>query len=228
MTTLILLRHGESQWNKLNLFTGWVDVPLSRKGVEEALKAGETIMDIPIQVIFTTPLIRAIMTAQLAMLSHHSGKIPVIQHPGEGKMEEWARIYSDDTLDNTIPVIRAWELNERMYGALQGLNKAETAKKYGAEQVHLWRRSYAVPPPEGESLEMTAARSIPYFREKIVPYLKESKNVLVSAHGNSLRSIIMYLDGLNKEEVLSLELPTGQPMIYQYNQGSFDRMSDAF
>lgn len=227
MTTLILLRHGESQWNKLNLFTGWVDVPLSRNGVEEALKAGETIMDIPIHVIFTTPLIRAIMTAQLAMLSHHSGKIPVIQHPGEGKMEEWARIHSDDALDNTIPVIRAWELNERMYGALQGLNKAETAKKYGAEQVHIWRRSYDVPPPEGESLEMTAARSIPYFREKIVPYLKESKNVLVSAHGNSLRSIIMYLDGLNKEEVLSLELPTGQPIIYQYDQGSFDRMSDA-
>lgn len=224
MSKLILLRHGESQWNRLNLFTGWVDVPLSEKGVEEAIEAGKAISDIPIHVIITTPLIRALMTAELAMIHHHSGKIPIIQHPGESKMEEWGRVYSEEARENSIPIIRTQELNERMYGALQGFNKAETAKKFGEEQVHTWRRSYDVPPPDGESLEMTAGRSIPYFKESVIPYLKESKNVLISAHGNSLRSIIMYLDGLNKEEVLRLELPTGKPILYEYQQGNFTKL----
>jgi 2,3-bisphosphoglycerate-dependent phosphoglycerate mutase len=223
MAKLILMRHGQSQWNLYNLFTGWVDIPLSPKGVEESLEGGRIIKDEPIDLIFTSSLIRAQMTAMLAMTVHHSGKVPVIMHPGEGFLEEWAGIYSEETLAQTIPVIRAWQLNERMYGELQGVNKADMAEKYGAEQVHIWRRSFDVPPPNGESLEMTAARSIPYFDEVIVPYLAEGKNIFIAAHGNSLRSIMMELDGLTKEEVVSLELATGLPVIYEYQQGVYTK-----
>lgn len=219
MNKLILMRHGESEWNKQNLFTGWVDVPLSEKGVEEALAAGELIKNIPIDIIVTTTLIRAQMTALLAMIHHSSGKVPVIIHEGE----EWGRIYSEETKHKCIPVICCFELNERMYGELQGLNKAETAEKFGADQVKLWRRSFDIAPPNGESLKMTAARSIPYFKEKIVPMLKNKDNVFVSAHGNSLRSIIMYLDNLTEDEVLHLEIPTGKPIIYIHNEGKIVR-----
>ncbi len=225
MTHLILLRHGQSEWNRLNLFTGWVDIPLSQQGVEEAFAAGRIIQDTPIDIIITTTLIRAQMTAMLAMINHHSGKVPVILHEGEGKLEEWGKIYSETSREKVIPVWRAWELNERMYGELQGLDKAETARKYGADQVKLWRRSYETCPPNGECLAMTAARSIPYFKTRIIPLLKAGKNVLVSAHGNSLRSIIMYLDGLSKEEVLQLELPTGAPIFYRYDAGNCTRIT---
>ncbi len=221
MTTLILLRHGQSEWNKLNLFTGWVDVPLSKKGIDEALAAGMIIRNIPIDVIVTTTLMRAQMTAMLAMVNHSSGKIPVIMHPEEGKLEEWAKIYSEAAQEECIPVLRAWELNERMYGELQGLNKAETAERFGADQVKKWRRSYDTCPPNGESLAMTADRAIPYFTENIVPLLQANQNVLVSAHGNSLRAIIMYLDGLSHEEVVNLELPTGLPILYDYDNNGF-------
>lgn len=223
MTKLILLRHGQSKWNQLNFFTGWVDVPLSDVGIKEALDAGQKIKDIPIDVIITTTLVRAQMTAFLAMSEHSSGKVPVVLHPGEGKLEEWGKIWGEEAKRETIPVIRCWELNERMYGELQGMNKAETMQKFGKEQVHIWRRSYDTPPPNGESLAMTAARSIPYFKDKIVPFLKEGKNVFVSAHGNSLRSIIMYLDGLSTEEVLHLELATGIPVLYEYSNGAFTK-----
>lgn len=219
MGRLILLRHGQSSWNQRNLFTGWVDVPLSPLGIQEALDAGKRIQDLPIDVMITTPLVRAMMTAMLAMSVHKSGKVPVVLHSGEGKMEEWGKIYSEETRKECIPVIVAWQLNERMYGELQGLNKAETAEKFGADQVKLWRRSFDIPPPKGESLAMTAARSIPYFEEQVVPYLKQGKNVLITAHGNSLRSIIMKLDGLTQEEVLHLELATGVPVIYDFVDG---------
>jgi 2,3-bisphosphoglycerate-dependent phosphoglycerate mutase len=223
MTKLILMRHGESLWNKLNLFTGWVDVPLSEKGVQEALQAGEMIKDLPIDIVITTVLVRAQMTAFLALLSHHSGKVPVVLHPGEGKIEEWGTIHSEEARQQTIPVIRCWELNERMYGDLQGLNKAEMVRLYGAEQVQRWRRSYREAPPNGESLEMTAARSIPYFQERVVPLLQQGRNVFISAHGNSLRSIIMVLDHLSEEEVVKLEIATGMPIIYDYMDGQFQR-----
>jgi 2,3-bisphosphoglycerate-dependent phosphoglycerate mutase len=223
MGKLILMRHGQSEWNKHNLFTGWVDIPLSSKGIDEALKGGELIRNLPIDVIITTTLIRAQMTAMLAMSKHKSGKVPVILHPGEGKLEEWGRIFSKEAEEQTIPVIRCWELNERMYGELQGLNKAETAEKFGADQVKLWRRSYDIAPPEGESLAMTAARSIPYFNDKVLPFIKKGLNVFISAHGNSLRSIIMSLEGLSKEEVLHLELETGAPIVYQYQNGCFKK-----
>lgn len=221
MPKLIMMRHGESCWNQRNLFTGWVDVPLSQKGIEEALEGGKKIKDYPIDIIITTTLVRAQMTAFLAMSVHHSGKVPVVMHPGEGRLEAWAQIYGAEAKAHSIPVIYCWELNERMYGELQGLNKAETAQKFGADQVKVWRRSYDTAPPNGESLAMTAERSIPYFKDKVVPFLAQGRNVFISAHGNSLRSICMYLDNLSKEEVLHLEIPTGQPIIYDYANGNF-------
>ena len=153
MAKLIMVRHGESKWNRLNLFTGWVDVPLSTKGVEEALTCGEQIKDFPVDIIFTSTLVRAIMTGMLIMTKHHSGKVPVIQHPGEGKIDEGPGIYSPKAEKaETVPVFCAWELNERMYGELQGLNKAETAEKYGAEQVKIWRRASTLLHPMAKAL----------------------------------------------------------------------------
>jgi 2,3-bisphosphoglycerate-dependent phosphoglycerate mutase len=187
MPKLILLRHGESQWNLENRFTGWVDVELTAKGEEEAKRAGELIADIPIDKVYTSVLKRAINTANIALTV--SGR-------------------------PDLPIERDQALNERHYGDLQGLNKAETAKQYGDEQVHIWRRSYDVPPPNGESLKDTAARTIPYFETKILPEIEGGKNVLIVAHGNSLRSIVMYLDKLTKEQVLELNIPTGTPLVY--------------
>jgi 2,3-bisphosphoglycerate-dependent phosphoglycerate mutase len=221
LTKLILMRHGQSIWNKHNLFTGWVDIPLSEEGIEESIQGGKKIRDLPIDVIFTSSLIRAHMTVVLALLHHSSGKIPIFQHPGQGKLEDWAKIYSEEAKKNTWPVYMAWELNERMYGKLQGLNKAETAKKFGDEQVQIWRRSYATIPPDGESLEMTVARALPYFKQKVVPHLEKGENVFISAHGNSLRGIVMHLDGLSKEEVVKLEIATGDPLIYSYDRGKW-------
>lgn len=223
--TLILMRHGESQWNRHNQFTGWVDVPLTEKGVQEAIEGGRRIADFPIDVIYTSTLIRAQMTLMLAMLHHHSGKVPVIQHPEGSKMQDWGEIYSQEAKAATIPVHCAWQLNERMYGELQGLNKAETAEKFGKEQVHIWRRSYDTPPPEGESLQLTAERTLPYFKETILPELSQGRHVFISAHGNSLRSIVMELDSLSPEEVLQLEIPTGQPIVYTYSDQRFQKVT---
>lgn len=221
MSKLIMMRHGQSKWNELNLFTGWVDIPLSELGIQEAVEGGKKIKDIPIDIIYTSSLIRAIMTAMIVMNHHSSGKVPVILHPGEGKLEEWANIYNEESKKTCIPTIRAWELNERMYGELQGLNKAETMEKFGKEQVRIWRRSFDTPPPHGESLKMTSERSIPYFKKQILPHLVKGENVFISAHGNSLRSIVMYLDNLTKEEVLNLELTTGEPIIYTFVDGQY-------
>lgn len=202
MAKLILLRHGESQWNLENRFTGWVDVPLSPRGEEEARKAGEKLKNIQIDKRYTSVLKRAIDTDLIAM--EVAGKL-------------------------NVPVERDKALNERHYGALQGLNKEETAQKYGKEQVHLWRRSYDIAPPKdvtplnpdgiSESLKDTAERVIPYFLNKIKPDLDEGLNVLVTAHGNSLRALVMYLDGLTKEEVLELNIPTGVPIVYEFEDG---------
>jgi 2,3-bisphosphoglycerate-dependent phosphoglycerate mutase len=213
---LILMRHGQSEWNRLNLFTGWVDIPLSVKGVEEAIEGGKRIAHVPVDVIFTSSLIRAQMTAMLAMMSHSSGKVPCVQHPNEGKLGEWAQVYSDVAKESCIPVYNAWQLNERMYGKLQGLNKQETKDKFGEEQVQIWRRSFDQAPPEGESLKMTAARTIPYFQEEIMPLLKQGTNVFISAHGNSLRSIVMFLDHLTEDQVVKLEIATGEPLLYTF------------
>lgn len=225
MSKLILMRHGQSRWNELNLFTGWVDVPLSAKGIEESIEGGKALKDIPIDIIFTSSLMRAQQTAMLVMLQHHSEKVPVIQHTGQGKLDEWALIYSEQTRKQTVPVYCAWQINERMYGKLQGLNKAETIEKYGKEQVHIWRRSYDIAPPEGESLKDTAERAVPFFKNEIVPVLKKELNVFVSAHGNSLRAIIMYLDHLSPEQIVKLEIATGEPIIYEYKDHKFMKQS---
>ncbi|GLT37231.1 hypothetical protein SLA2020_115630 [Shorea laevis] len=220
---LILIRHGESLWNEKNLFTGCVDVPLTKKGVEEAIEAGKRISNIPVDLIFTSSLIRAQMTAMLAMTQHRRRKVPIIIHNESDQARTWSQIYSQDTIKQSIPVIAAWQLNERMYGELQGLNKQETADRFGKEKVHEWRRSYDIPPPNGESLEMCAQRAVAYFKENIEPQLLSGKNVMIAAHGNSLRSIIMYLDQLTSQEVISLELSTGIPMLYIFKEGKFIR-----
>lgn len=224
MAELTLIRHGQSLWNLQNLFTGWVDVPLSEQGITEALAAGDTLKNKRFDVVYVSTLIRAVQTAMMILAKNTAGKTPILQKTAdateeERKIQEWSKIYSDATTSNSLPVYQAWQLNERYYGGLQGLNKDETVQKYGAEQVKIWRRSYDVPPPQGESLKDTAARTIPWFESVIVPQLKAGKNILVAAHGNSLRSIIMFIDKLSESQVLELELKTGHPVLYSYKDG---------
>lgn len=217
-TKLILMRHGQSAWNKKNLFTGWVDIPLNQKGVEEALSGGEKISHLPIDKIFTSTLIRAQMTVVFALFPHQSGKVPRFLHQ---EKKEWSEVYGEKAIQETIPVTLAWELNERMYGELQGLDKGETARLFGEEQVHRWRRSFDEAPPRGESLAMTARRAIPYFEKEILPCIKKGENVFIAAHGNSLRALVMHLDGLSKEDVMRLEIATGEPLVYTYAAGQW-------
>lgn len=192
MAKLVLLRHGQSTWNLENKFTGWVDVDLTPQGEAEAEEAGKKIAlaGIHIDQAFTSVLKRAIETLELCL--HAAGQ-------------------------TGIPVEYDQALNERHYGDLQGLNKAETAEKFGEAQVKLWRRSYSVRPPNGESLEDTSKRTLPYFEAKIIPALKAGKSVLISAHGNSLRAIVMRLDSLSEEEVLALNIPNGVPIVYDFD-----------
>ena len=189
MSILVLVRHGESQWNLENRFTGWVDVPLSEKGLREAQAAGVRLNNenIHFDAAFTSELQRAQNTLKLIL-----GEIG----------------------QSAIPIEMSQALNERHYGDLQGLDKAETAKKFGDEQVKIWRRSYDIAPPGGESLKDTAARTLPYFESKILPELKKGRNVIIAAHGNSLRSIVMHLEKLTREQVLELNLATAVPVIY--------------
>jgi 2,3-bisphosphoglycerate-dependent phosphoglycerate mutase len=200
MPNLILIRHGESQWNLENRFTGWVDVPLSPKGEQEAKAAGEKLKGYKFDKAFTSKLQRANNTLKF-----------ILQASGQ----------------ENIPTEFDTALNERHYGALQGLNKAETAVKYGEDQVKIWRRSYDIPPPtdktelnpegKSESLKDTAARTLPYWEKNIFPEIKNGKNIIVAAHGNSLRSIVMHLDKLTKEQVLELNIPTGAPLLYVFD-----------
>jgi 2,3-bisphosphoglycerate-dependent phosphoglycerate mutase len=188
MPILILLRHGQSVWNLENRFTGWVDVDLSPQGESEARHAGELLRPFQIDYLFTSVLKRATRTAELALAVAEK---------------------------HDIPTERDQALNERHYGDLQGLNKDDIGRQYGEQQLKIWRRSYDVPPPNGESLKDTQARSVPYFQQKVLPRLREGKNVLIAAHGNSLRSIVMFLENLTKEEVLELNIPTGNPLVYE-------------
>jgi len=188
MARLVLLRHGESQWNLENRFTGWVDVPLTPRGVQEAKNAGDKLRGFTFDRAFTSVLVRANETLRLAL---------------------------EAIGQSNIPVEKDKALNERMYGELQGLNKAETAKKYGEAQVKIWRRSYDVPPPGGESLKDTAERVLPYYEQTIKPYLLKGETILVAAHGNSLRALIMELEQLSREQVLELNIPTGAPLLYE-------------
>ena len=217
MMKLVLVRHGESEWNKLNLFTGWTDVDLSEKGHEEAIQGGRILREegFDFDVAYTSRLKRAIHT-----LNH----------------------ILDELDRNWIPVYKCWELNERHYGALQGLNKAETAAKYGDEQVKIWRRSYDVTPPElapdderaprnqamfrdipaeklplTESLEITVARAVPFFNEVIKPQMLAGKRVIIAAHGNSLRALVKYFDDMTPEQIIGVNIPTGVPLVYEFD-----------
>lgn len=221
--SLILLRHGASVWNEKNLFTGWVDIPLSNIGVQESLKAGQQIANLSIDIIFTSSLIRAQMTAMLAMMNHSSKKVPCILHSKESSFKEMSNIYSEKISQETIPMITAWELNERMYGQLQGKNKDEMCQEFGTEQVKLWRRGFDNIPPGGESLKMTSERTLPYFQKEILTQLDKGKHVLIVAHGNSLRSITMALENLSSKEVIELEFSTGVPCVYEWVEKKWRR-----
>jgi 2,3-bisphosphoglycerate-dependent phosphoglycerate mutase len=188
--SLVLVRHGQSEWNEKNLFTGWKDPGLTAKGVEEAKSAGIQLRTEGFQfdVMFTSDLLRAQKTGEI-----------ILKELGV----------------TNLPVIKNQALNERDYGDLSGLNKDEAREKWGDEQVHIWRRSFDSPPPGGESLKGTAERVLPYFKKEILPQLLEGKNILIAAHGNSLRSLVMELDQLTKEQVVKLEIATGDPIYYE-------------
>lgn len=193
MASLVLVRHGQSQWNEKNLFTGWKDPDLTEKGEKEAKEAGLALKEsgYKFDIMFTSVLLRAKRTGNL-----------ILEQMGQEDLK---------TFENEA-------LNERNYGDLAGLNKDDARKKWGEDQVHKWRRSFDIAPPGGESLKMTAERVLPYFEETILPLLKEKSEILVAAHGNSLRALVMQLDKLNSDEVVKLEIPTGMPICYSINE----------
>lgn len=188
---LFLVRHGQSQWNLENRFTGWKDVDLTEKGVEEAQKAGKLMQSQDFDLAFTSDLKRAQRTLEIIL---------------------------KETGHEDIPVIKDQALNERDYGDLTGLNKDDARKEFGEEQVHIWRRSYDTPPPGGESLKDTKDRVLPYFEKHIVPEIKAGKTILIAAHGNSLRSLVMVLEDLSPEEILKKEIATGDPLVYEVDE----------
>ena len=191
MAILTLIRHGQSVYNLQNRFTGNLDVPLTPLGEEEARLAGRKLKEYQFDLAYTSMLVRA---------------------------WETLRIVLEEIKQTSIPIARNAALNERMYGSLQGLNKAETALKYGTEQVEIWRRSYEVRPPDGESLEDTYRRTVPYYQSEIEPRLKSGKNVLIVAHGNSLRALKMYLENISPQEIVEVNIPTGTPRVYELGE----------
>ena len=199
MNKLILLRHGQSQWNLENRFTGWEDVPLTEKGIEEAKNAGELLINnrIIVDVVFSSNLQRANKSAEIAL-------------NGKDFKNLW--------INGELKLIKNQSLNERDYGDLVGLNKEETAKKFGKDQVHIWRRSYDTPPPNGESLMDVVNRVSPYFEKNISPLINDNKNVLIVAHGNSLRATMIKVGLYKAEEISKIELPTGSPFCINYEK----------
>ena len=191
MAQLVITRHGQSAWNLENRFTGWVDVDITIKGEQEAVDAGKKLKEFHFDCAFTSNLKRAQRTLDI-----------ILKEIGQ----------------ENIPVTKDEALNERHYGDLQGANKAETEAKFSVEQVHIWRRSFDVAPPNGESLKDTAERVIPYFDLHIAPLLQQGRNILISAHGNSLRALIMHIENLSPEAILKVELPTGQPILYELDK----------
>jgi len=219
MSELILIRHGQSLWNAANKFTGWVDVPLSEGGRAEATIASCKLREHRVQVCFTSKLMRAIETAVICLTECDEicgGRVPILKHEGDDPDWHGWDQYSGNP-NEELPIFTSALLDERFYGDLQGLNKAETALKYGEDRVLKWRRSFTTRPPGGESLEDTQKRVLPFFKGRILAHIKRNDNVLVSAHGNSLRAIIMELDNLEPEQVPGLELDTGVPIVYHMN-----------
>ena len=196
---LVLVRHGQSEWNAKNLFTGWKDPKLTDLGIQEARKAGDLLenRNLKFDLMFTSNLFRA---------------------------QETGRLILEQMNHADIEVIKDQSLNERNYGDLAGLNKDEAREKWGEEQVHIWRRSFDIPPPGGESLKNTAERVLPYFELEIMPKVKEGLNILVAAHGNSLRALVMELEKISSEEIVQLEIATGDPLTYEYSNGEFVRI----
>ena len=196
---LVLVRHGQSEWNAKNLFTGWKDPKLTDLGIQEAIKAGDLLetRNLKFDLMFTSDLFRA---------------------------QETGRLILERMNQTDIQVIEEQSLNERNYGDLAGLNKDEAREKWGEEQVHIWRRSFDIPPPGGESLKNTAERVLPYFELEIMPKVKEGLNILVAAHGNSLRALVMELEKISSEEIVKLEIATGDPLTYEYSNGEFVRI----
>ena len=199
-TNLVLVRHGQSEWNKKNLFTGWKDPNLTDLGIEEAKKAGNLLKErgLAFDIMFTSDLFRA---------------------------QETGRIILEQMNLDHIEVVKDQSLNERNYGDLAGLNKDEARVKWGEEQVHIWRRSYDIPPPGGESLKNTAERVLPYFNSEILPRIKESQNILVAAHGNSLRALVMELEKISSDEIVKLEIATGDPLTYKCSDQGIIRIN---
>jgi len=219
MSYLILVRHGESQWNLDNKFTGWVDVPLSKKGIGEAMACAKALKGIDLEFAFTSTLERAQETLLLVLAQQK--KTGIFLHKGK-KRHDWSN-HPKQFTKNEIPIYSDEALNERYYGKLQGKNKDAMRKKYGEEQVFVWRRSFDVRPPGGESLKDVYKRTIPYFKKEILPYLKKG-DVIVSAHGNSLRAIMKDLDNISDEQIPYLDLETGKPVIYKYSKGKLTKM----
>ena len=197
---LVLVRHGQSEWNKKNLFTGWKDPKLTPKGVDEAIEAGDELKGsgYSFDKMYTSELFRA---------------------------QETGRIILDRMGLNSIEVIKNLSLNERNYGDLAGLNKDDARKNWGENQVHIWRRSFDVPPPGGESLKDTAERVLPYFKKNIIPQLSQGLNVLVAAHGNSLRALVMEIEKISPDEIVKLEIETGIPLVYKYSENEIERLN---
>lgn len=217
MAKLILVRHGQSIWNLQNRFTGWIDVSLSKKGIKEAKKAGKMLKKYNFDTAYTSTLIRAQETLyEILNINDYNSEYTKIHEEGN---KNWYQNYKQTKNDKTIlPIFVSEKLNERYYGDLQGQNKDEARKKYSEEQIHLWRRSFDIAPPRGESLNMTCKRTIPYFKERIERDLKQGKTVLISAHGNSLRSIVMHIEKMTPEEIIKFEMQTGIPHIYEFDK----------
>jgi len=224
MSYLVLVRHGDSFWNEegYNCFTGWVDVANLPSGIEKLVKSAKLFSNFKFDIAFTSELYRGIETAMIMLSYNKVSGTPIILHEND-KTAKWSKFYHKD-FGKYVPVIKAWQLNERYYGKLQGMNKERAEKVYGKEKVRLWRRSYDISPPGGESLKDTVKRVIAYFNKKILPELKKDKNVLIGAHGNSLRALIFYLDRLKPEEVLSLEIEKGVPLVYEYSRKRFRKI----
>lgn len=220
MSYLILVRHGESRWNLQNRFTGWVNVPLSAKGLQEARLCSEIVNAIPIDIAFTSELIRAQETLLVLLSEANCTGLFVDEKKG---LARWGNY--KPAKEKEIPIVRSQKLNERYYGKLQGLNKHSASEIFGKEQVFSWRRGYKITPPGGESLYDVYKRSVPYFKKNILSELEKGKNVLVCAHGNSLRAIIKYIEHIGDEEIPFLELATGKPEVYKFVHGSFIKIT---
>lgn len=223
MGQLILIRHGQSTWNAQNRFTGWVDVPLSSRGRKEAIQAASLLEKngVAVQACYTSLLVRAMETAVICLTEAPDicqGKSPVLKHDDANPDWHGWDHYEGETTEE-VPIYTSQALDERCYGALQGLNKQQTIERVGEAQVKLWRRSFTTRPPGGESLADTAERTLPFFETRIMDHITAGDSVLVTAHGNSLRSIIMKLDNLSEQEVPGLELSTAVPIIYEFRNG---------